>query len=522
MKSHALKHTLAMILSLVLLAGVLTACQSSTPSSTVTSAPDTSSPETSDATASGAAVEDYMSGPATQLRLVLYGDMSPRREEYFKKDFHDKVLEELNIDLSVEMLAWGSEDTIATMLASGEDFAFYNILSSQTWVSKGYLAEIDEGQINALMPEFLEMRGPNNGFECSTYQGGIYMIPIGNKPYSGRMQSFEVRNDILNEVGFDAKDITTYDQLLDAMDAVKVEYPNLRLIQSVTFLTNALSAEISDTEYLRSPAKAPTFATYDMMEDGDKVYSYYESDYFAKVCEIASDWQTKGYINEDLLTNPTQGLADWNAGNCLMLYGTPGALIDQALSSVAPDADLQLIHIGDAIMYKDRDYDWGISISAVGQEKVPAWLRLFNWIYASQENYDFCVYGVEGQDYEINDDGSINPLTTDSFWDAWFLEASEYVHYDPKFSEEVVNEYIHYDDGSVLAKYVGFNFDSSSVSAELAALTAIYDEFLNPMSCGQLDYASNIDDVISKMKAAGIDDYIAEYQRQYSEWVAAQ
>ena len=54
------------------------------------------------------------------LRLVMFGDLSPRREEYFKTDFHDAVLRDLNIDLTVEFLPWSSKDVLQTMLITGE------------------------------------------------------------------------------------------------------------------------------------------------------------------------------------------------------------------------------------------------------------------------------------------------------------------------------------------------------------------------------------------------------------------
>ena len=34
-----------------------------------------------------------------KLRLIFYGDASSRRDEFFKNEFHDAVLEDLNIDL---------------------------------------------------------------------------------------------------------------------------------------------------------------------------------------------------------------------------------------------------------------------------------------------------------------------------------------------------------------------------------------------------------------------------------------
>lgn len=51
-------------------------------------------------------------------------------------------------------------------------------------------------------------------------------------------------------------------------------------------------------------------------------------------------------------------------------------------------------------------------------------------------------------------------------------------------------------------------------------LTSVYDEKLKPMLWGFLDYEENIDSVLAELKAAGIDNYVAEYQRQFSEFYA--
>ena len=44
---------------------------------------------------------------------------------------------------------------------------------------------------------------------------------------------------------------------------------------------------------------------------------------------------------------------------------------------------------------------------------------------------------------------------------------------------------------------------------------------LEPLTYGLLDYEGNYDKAIRKLKDAGLDDYMAEYQKQYSAWYAA-
>ena len=118
------------------------------------------------------------------LRLVMFGDLSPRREEYFKTDFHDAVLRDLNIDLTVEFLPWSSKDVLQTMLITGEKIAVNNTVAFTDWAQKGLCAEIPMDLIEENCPNLLAMRG-QYGFSGCTFNDNIYIIPFGNKAYSG-------------------------------------------------------------------------------------------------------------------------------------------------------------------------------------------------------------------------------------------------------------------------------------------------------------------------------------------------
>ena len=306
---------------------------------------------------------------------------------------------------------------------------------------------------------------------------------------------------------------------MEAISAVREKFPEMRILRSSGAMINALNSEISDQ--LINIISGTQFAYVDESEANDKVYSLYESEAFKNICKLNGDWADKGYIQMDELSNPTQGAADWEAGNCLLMYGTPGALIDTSLKAAAPEAEMGLIKIGDLPYLKSIDYDWGFSISASDAEHVDRWLDLFDWMYKDQDTYNFCVYGVEGTDWEYNEDGTIKKLVTDSFFDGWFMEAMEYSVYDASLSPEAIEAYENNDNGSILSKTAGFSFDSTPVSGELAAMTAVWTEMLEPLTYGLLDYEGNYDKAIRKLKDAGLDDYMAEYQKQYSAWYAA-
>ena len=44
------------------------------------------------------------------LRFVMYGEAGARDSEFLKGEFHDRVLEELNMEVSVDYVPWGGTD----------------------------------------------------------------------------------------------------------------------------------------------------------------------------------------------------------------------------------------------------------------------------------------------------------------------------------------------------------------------------------------------------------------------------
>ena len=69
-----------------------------------------------------------------------------------------------------------------------------------------------------------------------------------------------------------------------------------------------------------------------------------------------------------------------------------------------------------------------------------------------------------------------------------------------------------------VSRAMGFSFDNSSVSSEIAAIYAVVDEYRAGLIGGALDLDENYPRFIQKLKDAGIDAVIAEKQKQLDAW----
>lgn len=512
MKKRVLAVLLCLVMSLSLLAGC---AQEKEKESTTSEVKKTESQVSTSEQKSESTAEEKKE--LVELRLVVYYTANDRNNEFLAKDFHDKVLEELNIDLTVEIHPWSDQNAIRTALASGERMAVMDGMHSDG-ISKGYYAPIDEAMIQELMPDYLEMRG-DNGFEFGKANGEIYVLPMGNKAYAGRSQFILARNDILKEVGWDAADITTYDKLMEAIADVREKYPNMGVLTVPYQLWSYINDEISD-QYLSTSQVLDRYVYVDESADDDKVYSKFESEAFQNLCKVTAEWYEMGYITDRYVSEPSHMTTEWNMGNFLFAGGMPNSLMEMnpVLTNV-PDAELALIKIGDRPLVKKADYDQGLLISAADADNIDRWLELVNWIYKDKENYTFAFAGIEGKDYEIKNN-RLTTLTTQMI-PGWWLEATSLHTYGEYVTDEKLEQYAANDKGSQPSKAAGFVFDSTPVSSESSLLKAVYDEWILPMIYGVVNFEENYDDVVKRLKDAGIDKYMEEYQKQFSAWYNA-
>ena len=83
----------------------------------------------------------------TKATLILYGEGSERMSDFAANEFHDKVLEAINVDVTVQYLPWSEYAGGKTelMLSTGEKFVTYtDVQFLAKCVAKGYYADLTE------------------------------------------------------------------------------------------------------------------------------------------------------------------------------------------------------------------------------------------------------------------------------------------------------------------------------------------------------------------------------------------
>lgn len=148
-------------------------------------------------------------------------------------------------------------------------------------------------------------------------------------------------------------------------------------------------------------------------------------------------------------------------------------------------------------------------------------MMFINWIYASEDNFMFTIFGIEGLDWTLNADGTINRLSQDDLWYDWMFNNIQYAKFSSDVNPDFIKDLQTWEDGVKLSKMFGFSFNSDPVKTEVAQIDTIWESRVNPLIDGFVDFDSNYDSTLAELKAAGMDRYTEEFTKQLTEHLAA-
>ena len=259
--------------------------------------------------------------------------------------------------------------------------------------------------------------------------------------------------------------------------------------------------------------------------DSSEVWSYYESDEYRQSAEIAKRWYDMGMIPTYILSNGSQADAEFYNANALFTIGASYRVFEyqDIVNKVNPNVVFKNYYLGDKTqkpLMSRGAYSTAFAVSAnVEGEELVGYVKLINLFQSSQEWVDFILYGVEGKDYNWAEDGTMEMINTDVLVDTWLPDNINFKRYPAWVTDEQKDTYENWNEGCIPQKDIGFAFDLTPVSTEYAQLQAVEQEYFNPITAGIISYEDNIDEAIKRLKDAGIDAFVAEYQRQFDEFI---
>lgn len=462
----------------------------------------------------------------TPVNLIFYGEESARMSEFAAGELHEKVLESINVDLSIQYLPWTEYAAGKTelMLSSGEKFVTYTdtaFLAKS--VAKGYYADLtDVYKENAT--ELLRYCGGEEAFDTWRVGEKLYALPFGNKPNAGENYLLLAREDILKEVGM--SDLKTVEDVEKFWGLAKAKYPDI-----LGFSRGGMNPMILNGIFKsdRNIFRLNNFvATDGNQPNSAEIWSFYESDEYKQAVEIANRWFNMGMIPSYILSNGSQADAEFNNANALFTIGASYRIFEyqDIVIKNNPNTVFKNYYLGDKTekpLMSRGAYSTAFAVSAmVENEELVGNVKLINLLQSSQEWVDFILFGVEGKDYNIKDNGELEMINTDVLVDTWLPDNTHFKRYQSWVTDEQKETYENWNEGSIPQKDIGFAFDMTPVSTEYAQLQAVEQEFFSPMTAGIISYADGYEEAARRLKSAGIDAFLAEYHKQFADFMESQ
>ncbi|MEK3683699.1 ABC transporter substrate-binding protein [Paenibacillus sp. FSL R10-2736] len=447
------------------------------------------------------------------VELIWYTIGPPQKDmDKVLTEVNKYTLEKINATLDIKMLDFGDyTQKMQVMAASGEPM---DILFTSSWAfdyvqnaRKGAFLQLDDllknqgkGIVDTIDPAFLE---------GSKVDGHNYAIPA-NKELPAQ-EVFRFNKELLDKYKLDLTSVKTMADLEPLLKTIKENEPGVTPYAMVKDFM-----PIMPFDYVIE--KMP-MAVYMDTQDY-KVINILETPEIKEALKTVRKFYQAGYISPEVAT--TSSVDD--------LYKAGKWFTDRA--STQPMADnLWSVSYGYPVVSTPASqpyiYNWSVmgsmqAISANSEypEKAMEFLNLLNTDPVLRNMIDS---GIEGVHYEKISDNMIKNLPDAKNYDMpTFSLGNIMINYlnegDPENKWE---EFKKFNDAGINAPLLGFNFDTSKVTNEIAAVQNVKEEFWAPLMTGSVDSEEYLTKANEKLKAAGLDKIIAEAQSQIDAWKAA-
>lgn len=450
--------------------------------------------------------------------VILYpGEETDSMSHFINDQLNPRLQEEVGIQVELIYKGWDQYwEQKDIMLAANQTIDLYwdGLPDLASMVNKSQCQPLDD-LIKENCPDMLKVI-PESQLSGGLVNGVQYGIPSAYAPSSCMYQLVCVREDLLEGVGM--TDIKTADDLKEYATKVAEQYPEMKGPADVIF--KPLTRYFADEQY--------TWCAYaDSVVYGEttkKAYSYFETDAFKKVADFNHSMYEAGLYKDELTTNYNERDSRMQQGTYIWVEGSLGKE-NEIISSVRandPNATLKS-YLLNPTADKYITACGGEVLCVPNSAANPAGaMKFLNWLYKNQDNYLFCLYGPEGDNYTIEDGRIVlkDPGFEGYFYE-WMFRNANYTLFTSDVSEEFINEYKSWDDDAKTSDVIAFHFDNSKVVEIETAINEVINQRFVPIECGYVDYESAFPDAQAELKNAGIDEYVAEVQRQLDEFFAA-
>lgn len=405
-----------------------------------------------------------------------------------------------------------------TILAAGGDA---DIIWTSNWnfdyvtnQARGAFLPLDDliqkhaPQVQKDLPEYI--------MDATRINGAVYGVP--NYQIVTQQVGFFIQNRFAEKYQFDMSTVKSIKDIEPLLESIKKGESKEVVPLAMSRVGNWDHLLLSyNLEVIQGKLLAINY------DNPKEIINMYETPEFEAYLEMVRDWYKKGYINQDAAT-----LKDTNdllkAGNVAVEIHNvlkPGAEISKKNGNGGHDISQVPVTEPHALTNSIITTMLAINNQSKHPEQAMQFINLLN---TDKDLYNLIAYGVEGKHYnkvsdgvvKVNADTGYNPNANWVFGNTFnaYLKEGE----DPTVNEQTIEM----NESAVSSPIIGFKFVAEPVTAEIANLQTVLDQYLPGLVTGTVDPASKMDEFRDKLKKAGMDKVIDEAQKQLDEFMKDQ
>lgn len=457
------------------------------------------------------------------VTMVLNGSTQPD-EERIEQKINEILEPELNANLDIVVLPWASASQQLQLMLSGDekiDVFYTQATNAVQYMNAGQIMDMSE-LIDKYGTNIKQIYGEDIA-KINQMEGFVYGVP--NQIERGSIPAIFMRKDLVEKYNIDTTQIKEPKDLESVFETVKAGEPDMTMLYSSSEsdapLTRLFRGDtLSDSNYL---------GVLMDQTNSTKLENFFATDWFKDTTTMLHNWYQKGYISQDAGTNTENWRTVCKAGNLFSLFFAyhPGTPVEFESST---GYDFEIVPFYNEPIINSSSYN-GVTFSiAQNSENPEKTMEVLDYIYGSSEIMNLLNWGEQDKDYVIEDadNGIINfpeGITSDNAGYnlnlGWELP-NQFIAYKWTGSDPQLWEKMEEFNGSAKSsKAVGFLFDSSNCSSEIAALSNIVKQYSGALYSGSGDPDELIPELLEALDDAGINEVIQAKQEQLDAFLAA-
>ncbi|MCL2146173.1 MAG: ABC transporter substrate-binding protein [Synergistaceae bacterium] len=345
----------------------------------------------------------------------------------------------------------------------------------------------------------------------SAYNGNIYTI--ASLMDRASCLCFEYRKNIADANGLDMTSVKTIDDLTAVLTQLKQKSDGIVPISSY-----------------RISSWDPLLDSMGVLMDygrGTQVVNLYNTEEYRDMCLTISRWrENELLLNEDYSLNSVNNFVrspDFFGKVCNYHPGL------SPVDSTDAGEPIECVILGEPFIHTDVDKRGCWGISARSKHPVES-MKLLNLMYSDPYVVNLLIFGIEGAHYEVIDEdkGVIDfpaGITAASSGYAQFRGyqwGNQFIGYTWNgWPEDLWERILSFDKEAPRSSAYGFTYDPTPVEEQVFDCSEVVSEYASLLEKGVGDVDSLLNEFNSALNEAGIDQVIAEKQRQLDDWLSA-